>query len=257
MLQERLKQKKQELGLTTEQLSQLSGVPIGTINKILNGETKSPRYDTLEALEEVLYGKKDSAQDQIHEAVAYRVKQPGEYTIDDYQMLPQDVRAELIDGKFIYMEAPSIEHQDISMAITVDIEMYIREKKGTCKVFAAPIDVQLDCDDKTMVQPDIVVICEKEKRNKRRIYGAPDLAIEIVSESSRRTDYGLKVKKYMESGVREYWIVDAKRECIVCYYFEGEDYPIFYTFENKVPVRIYNKDLNIDFLKIKERLAEL
>ena len=56
MLYENLNQRKKELGLTTEQLSQLSGVPVGTINKILSGETRSPRYDTLRALEDVLYG---------------------------------------------------------------------------------------------------------------------------------------------------------------------------------------------------------
>lgn len=200
---------------------------------------------------------KETVQNQIHEAGAYHVKCQGEYTIEDYQVLPDDVRAELIDGAFVYMEAPSVEHQDISVAITVEFELYIRSKTGTCKVFAAPIDVQLDCDDKTMVQPDIVVVCQKEKWNKKRIYGAPDLCIEIISESTRRVDYGLKVKKYMDAGVREYWIVDAKRESIVCYYFEGEDYPIFYTFENTVPVRIYGEDLKIDFAIIKKRLEEL
>ena len=88
------------------------------------------------------------------------------------------------------------------------------------------------------------------------ICGAPDFCIEIVSDSSRKRDYGIKVQKYMNAGVREYWIVDRKREKIVCYWFEGEDAPeiSMYTFRDKVPVRIYDGQLEIDFPGIVQRL---
>lgn len=259
---ERLKTRKKELGLTTEQLSALSGVPIGTINKILNGETKSPRYDTLLALEHVLSIESDdsseyTSSDSAGEAVtSYQVKKQGDYTIDDYLALPDDIRAELIDGHLFYMEAPTVPHQDIITSLLVEFELYIRANKGTCKVFAAPLDVQLDCDDKTIVQPDIVVICDKDKRTRKRIFGAPDLCIEIISPSTRRKDYTLKTSKYANAGVREYWIVDEKRQTVTCYYFEGEDYPTIYTFEDKIPVRIYDGQLEIDFAEIQERIEE-
>lgn len=101
-LGEEFKERKNELGITTEQLSRLSGIPTGTINKILNGETKSPRYATLKALNDVLFRDIDSGIDGIRETAAvYTVssdKKQGEYTLDDYYALPDDVRAELIDG---------------------------------------------------------------------------------------------------------------------------------------------------------------
>ena len=260
MLHEILKEKKKELGLTTEQLSRQSGVPIGTINKILNGETRSPRYDTLIALERILLPSTPASSDDsilIREASpVYNAKKQGDYTLKDYYALPDDVRAELIDGTLIYMDAPSFSHQDMSMALALEIEFYVRANKGPWKVLAAPLDVQLDCDDKTMVQPDIVVTCRKENRTEKGIYGAPDMCIEIISDSTRRLDYGLKMTKYMNAGVREYWIVDIKRESVVCYYFEGEDYPKLYSFKDQVPVLIYDGSLQIDFSLIKERLSE-
>lgn len=253
MLYQKLKEKKKELGLTTERLSQLSGIPAGTINKILSGETRSPRYDTLKSLEEVLFNP-NPAGTLSESSPAYNSKGQGTYTIEDYYNLPDNVRAELIDGSLIYMEAPSFTHQDLITSLLFEFESYIRDRKGPCKVLTAPLDVQLDCDDQTMVQPDIVITCKKEQRTEKGIYGAPDMCIEIVSDSSRKRDFVLKVTKYMEAGVREYWIVDSKRESIICYNFESEDYPYMYTFQDKVPVQIYQGNLEIDFAMIKEHL---
>lgn len=254
MVSDKLKKRKQELNLTTEQLSELSGVPVGTINKILTGETRSPRYDTLNALEKILYQDTAVHSDTVRESAAYAVDYQGRYTLNDYYNLPDDVRAELIDGMLVFMEAPSFEHQEIITALLFEFELYIRSHNGPCKVLAAPLDVQLDCDSRTMVQPDIVVSCKKEQRNRRGIFGAPDLCVEVVSDSTRKRDLGIKVAKYMNAGVREYWIVDAKRECVICYRFETEDYPVLYTFQDQIPVQIYNGDLTIDFAVIRERL---
>lgn len=268
MLFERLNDRKKELGLTTEKLSQLSGVPVGTINKILSGETRSPRYDTLRALEEVLYSQ-DSAHPEDsgeargsmpesvgEEAPIYLAKRQGEYTVEDYRKLPDDVRAELIDGELIYLEAPTFTHQELIAEILFELQSFIRANRGPCRVLPAPLDVQLDCDERTMVQPDISLICRNERILRNGIYGAPDLCIEVVSDSSRKRDYGLKMQKYMNAGVREYWIVDGKRKKIVCYWFGGEDVPeiAMYTFQDKVPVRIYDGRLEIDFREIQEKL---
>lgn len=254
MLYETLKQKKEELGLTTERLSQLSGVPVGTINKILNGETKSPRYNTLNALEAVLFSKETYPNMLCDSVSPMFAKRPGEYTIEDYRALPDDVRAELIDGSFVFLEAPTFSHQDMVSSLLFEITLFIRSNKGNCKALASPLDVQLDCDDRTVVQPDIIVSCNKSKRTKQGIFGAPDMCIEVISPSTRKRDYGIKVTKYMEANVREYWIVDLKRETVVCYYFEGEDYPVIYTFHDQVPVRIFDSRLKIDFSLIKDYL---
>lgn len=258
-LYEELKKKKSELGITTEQLSRLSGVPVGTINKILNGETKSPRYDTLDALNRVLSvpNSNYSTVDRIGEVLpAYAVtpKKQGDYTLDDYYALPDDVRAELIDGELIFLEAPSSIHQELITELLLDIGNYVRNNKGPCKVLPAPLDVQLDCDNRTMIQPDISVICQKDRIVEKGVYGAPDFCIEIVSPSSRKRDYSKKVDKYMSAGVREYWIVDPKRETVLCYFFEAEDYPQLYTFNDIIPVQIYQENLKINFAEIKARL---
>lgn len=262
MLYEKLNERKKELGLTTEQLSRLSGVPVGTINKVLRGETRSPRYDTLRALESVLYGAAGDEEyrglpDAVREAAGpYVTKRQGEYTADDYRNLPEDVRAELIDGVLIFLEAPTFTHQELITELLFEIKMYIRENKGPCRVLPSPLDVQLDCDDRTIVQPDIALICREERITRKGIYGAPDFCVEVVSDSSRKRDYGIKMQKYMNAGVREYWIVDRKRKKIVCYWFEGEDAPeiSMYTFKDKVPVRVYAGELEIDFPGIQERL---
>ena len=151
-LGEEFKERKNELGITTEQLSRLSGIPIGTINKILNGETKSPRYATLKALNDVLFRDIDSGIDGIREAAAAYTfssdKKQGEYTLDDYYALPDDVRAELIDGHLIFLEAPRSVHQELISELLFELKLYIRNNKGACKVLPAPLDVQLDCDNR-------------------------------------------------------------------------------------------------------------
>ena len=242
-LGEEFKERKNELGLTTEQLSRLSGIPTGTINKILNGETKSPRYATLKALNDVLFRDIDSGIDGIREAAAaYTVssdKKQGEYTLDDYYALPDDVRAELINGYLIFLEAPRSVHQELISELLMDIGFYIRKNKGPCKVLPAPLDVQLDCDNRTMIQPDISVICQLDRLVEKGVYGAPDFCIEIVSPSSRSRDYIKKVSKYQNAGVREYWIIDPAKEKVVVYYYDRDSDPCLYSFDSDIPVGIY------------------
>ena len=176
------------------------------------------------------------------------------YTSEDYWNLPEGERAELIDGKFYDMAPPSRIHQEISGQIYKTITNYIDARRGSCKVYAAPFAVNLDADDKDWVEPDISVICDPDKLTDRGCSGAPDLIFEIVSPSSRKLDYGIKNGIYSQSGVREYWIVDPKRETVLCYYFEGDDYPHMYTFDDIIPVMIYDGKLEINFADIKDRL---
>ena len=252
-LGEEFKERKNELGITTEQLSRLSGIPIGTINKILNGETKSPRYATLKALNDVLFRDIDSGIDGIREAaVAYTFssdKKQGEYTKAGNDGLPEAFSAELIDGHLIFLEAPRSVHQELISELLFELKLYIRNNKGTCKVLPAPLDVQLDCDNRTMIQPDISVICQLDRLVEKGVYGAPDFCIEIVSPSSRSRDYIKKVSKYQNADVREYWIVDIAKNRITVYNF-NHDYSIEeYSFTDTVKAGIY-EDLSIDFSEI-------
>ena len=106
-----------------------------------------------------------------------------------------------------------------------------------------------------MLQPDISVICHRDRIVKMGVYGAPDLCIEIVSPSSRKRDYEKKRMKYQNAGVREYWIIDPKTESVLCYFFKESNESHSYTFDDKIPVRIYDSNLVINFAKIKERLV--
>ena len=87
-------------------------------------------------------------------------------------------------------------------------------------------------------------------------YGAPDFVLEVISPSTKKRDYALKLSKYMEAGVREYWIVDFVQAKILVYYFEGDNYPVIYGFDKPVPVNIYGGDLTIDFSNIAKWLEE-
>ena len=185
----------------------------------------------------------DSGIDGIHETTATYTassgKKQGEYTLDDYYALPDDVRAELIDGHLIFPEAPRSVHQELISELLFELKLYIHNNKGTCKVLPAPLDVQLDCNNRTMIQPDISVICQLDRLGEKGFYGAPDFCIEIVSPSSRSLDYIKKVSKYQSAGVREYWIVDPAKEKVVVYCYENDSDPCLYSFDADVPVGIY------------------
>ena len=176
------------------------------------------------------------------------------YTIEDIYALPDGERAELIDGHIYYMAPPSYKHQKLVMELSAIIRNYIKQHKGTCEVLPAPFAVYLDEINNTYVEPDISVICDPNKLDDKGCKGAPDWIIEIVSPASRKMDYLLKLFKYRSAGVREYWIVDPKRETVLCYFFEGEDYPHMYTFDDIIPVMIYDGKLEINFADIKDRL---
>jgi Uma2 family endonuclease len=185
------------------------------------------------------------------------VKKQGEYTIVDYLNWPSEERIELINGRVYDLAAPSYVHQEISFRIARQIDDYIEKKDGDCNVGIAPLDVQLDEDDRTMVQPDVIIDCRKEKRSKMRIIGAPDFVLEVLSDSSRSKDIIIKTEKYMTAGCKEYWIIDPENETVIVYDFKNERYPLNYTFKDKVPVNIYNGDLSIDFRIIKKKLIKL
>lgn len=242
-----LKDRKKKMGWTTEELAERSGVPTGTINKILNGETKSPRYDTMNALE-AAFRKEEERALFLREASSYQCGMDDKvYTLEDYYQFPKDVRVELIDGKVFYMEAPTTTHQMAVSSLVAQSMMYISGKGGNCVPLPSPVDVQLDCDEYTMVQPDFIIVCDRDKIKTKCIYGAPDFVAEILSPSSRRRDGELKFRKYTLAGVREYWIVDTERRRVISYYEEDGFIPFIYNMDEEVPVRIYDSGLKIRF----------
>ena len=184
-------------------------------------------------------------------------KQQGEYTIDDYYAIPDEYRTELIDGVIYDMAAPTVIHQIVIAVIGNKLFNYVEKKKGKCIVLPAAVDVQLDCDDRTMVQPDILVVCKKEKMKKRNVYGAPDFVVEVLSPSTRKKDIYIKKEKYQKAGVREYWMVDTEKERVIVHRFEKNNLSVIYTFKDKVPVGIWEGECKVDFAEIARRIEFL
>ena len=286
---EEMKKRKKELGFSNAKLAEVSGVPLGTVQKILSGKTTSPRYDTVRALEKALasepyaetarristtsYVDTESGQpiNMLRDSAAYRVRNEvekqelprwnphrvGDKTLEDYLALPQDVRVELIDGYFFNMSAPSTIHQMIGGEILYALKKYVRKSGGSCIPFVAPTDVQLDCDDKTMVQPDVLVLCDRDKLTKERIVGAPDFVVEVTSPSNTFKDAMVKYIKYKKAGVREYWIVFPEDQWVLVYDFTKSPEPKMYSFDDVIPVGIWNGACEIDFKYIYSRIAFL
>ena len=170
------------------------------------------------------------------------------YIIEDIYNLPEGKRTELIDGQIYDMAPPSRSHQRILLALSRKIADYIERKHSTCEVDIAPFAVYLDEHSNTYVEPDISVICDKNKLDDRGCKGAPDWIIEIVSSDSHHMDYYTKLFKYHDSGVREYWIVDPDMNHIMVYDFVSEDFGD-YTFSDTVKAGIYS-DFSIDFSQL-------
>lgn len=249
-----MKEKKREKGYTYALMAELSGVPLGTIQKIFSGETVSPRYDTLQALEELF---RDAP--KVREEAVYQVDSQhtqGSYTIDDYRALPDEQRVELIDGYFYDMASPTFLHQRIRGEVYRQISNFILERGGSCIPLISPIDTQLDCDEKTMVQPDVAILCQDDKVKRWGVYGAPDFVLEVISPSTRKKDYTKKLFKYMAAGVREYWILDPYQQKLIVYFFESETCPVIHGLNEPVPVGIYHGELEIEFSNIAKWIEE-
>jgi Uma2 family endonuclease len=264
-----LKRKKQELGYSNEKVAEISGVPLGTVQKIFGGATKHPRYRTLQAIEAALT--KGSAERTgtscrysmtgpdpmmlCEPQPAYGTKQQGEYTAEDYFAIPEDVRAELIEGVLYDMATPSFVHQDILRNLAFQLETCMKEHPCGCRLFFAPIGVQLDCDDRTVLEPDLIIFCDDGKMRKRVYYGAPDFVVEIVSPSNPGHDIWRKQELYRNHGVREYWVVDPRRKLVTVFPFEKEELPKTYEFEDVIPIGISNGECEVDFRKVFRRVA--
>ena len=277
---------KREWNITNSQLSQESGVPIGTVNKVISGETKNPRRRTVEELERALLRLTTGGAGQ-HAALLLRESSPlcprpahdesgltrwqkevlsdprqrrlmglsevalsggkrqGEYTVDDYLRLSVDRRLELIDGVLYDMASPKLIHQRVVQSLFRQTDAYILKKGGPCEVILSPMDVHFPEDDRTVVQPDLLIVCDPDKL-KEWVMGAPDFVLEVVSGSSVRRDCVIKAKKYQETGVREYWIIDPEEDLVIAYDFEKRSPVRMCPLKGQLGLLIYEEDLIID-----------
>ena len=131
------------------------------------------------------------------------------------------------------------------------------EKGGECLPLIAPTGVQLDCDERTLVIPDVMIVCDRDKLIESCVYGAPDFIIEVLSGSTRRKDAFVKLNKYQNAGVREYWMIDAQKQKVIVYDFEHDEYPVIYGFDAKVPVQIWDGEAKIDCAEVYNHIKFL
>ncbi|MCI9151340.1 MAG: Uma2 family endonuclease [Lachnospiraceae bacterium] len=161
------------------------------------------------------------------------------YTTNDIYALPEGQRAELIDGRLYMMAPPMRIHQKLTTELVSFIHWHIKGHNGSCEVYPAPFAVFLNEDDRNYVEPDISVICDKNKLTDRGCSGAPDWIIEIASPSTERMDYGIKLFKYRTAGIREYWIVNPMTRTVNVYDFEHDEKTRQYTFDQEITSCIY------------------
>jgi len=180
-------------------------------------------------------------------------QQPEIITLEQYEALPENRRAEVFDGIVYDMASPSQIHQSLSMELSNIIYNYIKSRKGLCRVFSAPFDVKLSDQPLLIVQPDIMVICSDDKLDGKRCNGAPDFIIEIVSPGNPADDYIRKLYHYKNYGVREYWIVDPGRKNVTVNFFEDNIVCVPYSFYSIIKVNIF-QDLLINFSEIAEMM---
>lgn len=278
-----IRELKREFGFTNEDLSRMSSVPLSTVQKIMSGEVKSPRYDTLEKLSGALMAvgteagwESRTGSSEVHEDnLAYsaddsfaqhrrktilknmQIKKQGDFTLEDYYAIPDERRVELIDGVIYDMNTPLVIHQETLLEIYDQLKAQKGKCYKHCRILVAPVGVQIDRDDKSMLIPDLTVVCNEKEIIGRCIYGAPDFVIEVLSKSTMKKDMTVKLNKYSEAGVREYWMVDIENKDdlkIIVYNFEQDDIMHIYSFDDKVPVGISGGKCFVDFSKVRDEL---
>ena len=290
---EDLKKRKEELGYTNEMVSELSGVPLGTVQKFFGGATSKPRFNTLQSIECALFpelhSKKEAAlykeivenlsldhagrvsetsaiddyssemPDSDHKLSYEKVlswKAPGEFTVDDWKSLPDGAWMELIEGVLYDRNYPTKRHQFVASQLVVKLSIAIERKGGPCLVLG-PAGVQPDeNDNKNGFIPDVLIVCDREKytKDEETIVGAPDYVAEVLSPSTEKYDRTLKLNKYWQKGVREYWLIDIKNEEVIVYQFDKAVPPVSYSFEDQIPLGISEGAIIIDFKSISDGL---
>ncbi len=186
-----------------------------------------------------------------------QLKKDTKFTYGDYANWPEDERWELIEGYAYNMSpAPSRRHQQISRDLGVQIVNFLADK--SCEVYFAPFDVRLpeadepDEDIETVVQPDMVVVCDKSKLDEKGCRGAPDLIIEILSPFTAPKDMKIKLALYEKHGVKEYWVVHPIDNIVMVFKLgKNKKYgkPEVYTEEDKIKTTILD-GLEIELKKV-------
>lgn len=239
MTYEEWKQIQKEQGLSLEELAQRSKIPLNIWEDMAGRDAHSQGIRERAAV----YGSEVS-------------KKQGEYTTQDYYMWPKEERIELIDGVIYTMEAPSFVHQHIITVFYGQLLSQFQKRSGKCVPVLSPVDVRLDQDDKTMIQPDVLILCDTSRIRRWGIMGAPDFVLEVISNSTRKKDYVKKLQKYSDAGVKEYWIIDPIRKVVVAYDLQGDISVSMVPLSGIKELAMYHGEIQIDLDEITKVIQD-
>ncbi len=188
------------------------------------------------------------------------------FTYGDYLSWSDDERWELIDGEAFDMSAaPALDHQELLGELITQVRTFLRGKP--CRVFPDPDVIfpqgnEADAAVRTVVRPDLVVVCDPAKMDGKRIRGAPDLVIEILSPATASHDCLRKRRLYEKVGVREFWLVHPADRIVTVFRTTGKkgfSPPEYYDADSKVPVSVLpglEVDLSLLFPPITREVRE-
>jgi Uma2 family endonuclease len=184
------------------------------------------------------------------------------YTYADYLTWPDDARYELIDGEaFLMSPAPLVEHQEVAGEVFRQLANQLDGQP--CRPYIAPVDVRLPRTDEadaaidTVVQPDVLVVCDPHKIDRRGVRGAPDWVLEVLSPSTAAHDQIAKRRTYERAGVREYWLVHPGDRTLTVYVLENGQYgrPEIYELKDATPIGVL-PGVSIAWDALSERLPK-
>lgn len=185
------------------------------------------------------------------------------YTYADLLEMDDDNRYEIIDGKLYLMSSPKIKHQVLAGEIYAQLGAFLRGKK--CKPFIAPLDVSFSKSRQNdeiynVVQPDVFVVCDNEKIDDKKIFGAPSFILEILSPSTSRKDKLEKMNLYQKYGVKEYWILDPTDMIVTPYILDEQGFykveQVYDLAREMVPIKIL-ENCKIDMREFIKENSEL
>lgn len=194
--------------------------------------------------------------------MGFALEQDKHYTYRDYLTWPDDFRCELIDGKIYLMTpAPLLAHQDVAGEIFTQAKLALRGK--SCRAFIAPVDVRLpshaEVDENTdvVVQPDVFVVCDVDKLDRRGVRGAPDWVVEVLLPSTAGKDQIEKRRIYERHGVLEYWLVHPTDRILIIYRLVDGEFgkPDIYPLEGQTPVAVL-PGVTIDWNELAPYLSD-
>ena len=259
--------------MTQKELGLKVGIDQSDISKIERG-VANPSILTLEKLAngmgdivnfDISSRRGKGADDSVIDLVRPYVnpfKKQGDFTLSDMENFPDEpeFRFELIDGILYKRGVPTTTHQLILGTFYSQFYNYIEANNGSCMPLINPGVMHSIDDESNYLVPDLAILCSRDKLSKIAIIGGPDFVLEVVSESNRIRDYGVKRQKYFELGVREYWILDPGTKVVMInklsddnkYEYDNEIHPLGGLLE----ASIYDGNLLIDLGKIARIINE-